>query len=265
MRRSAEHSLVDRLLTGFDEALRTCVPGASHGERESPGEAQPDVELGEADSRHVAGLMRINHTGEVCAQALYRGQAATARIGEVRETMEEAAAEEIDHLVWCEQRLAALGSRPSFSNPLWYGMSFGLGALAGIAGDRWSLGFVAETEKQVCEHLEDHLRKLPDNDRKSRAVLEQMLIEEEKHGATAKAAGGAELPKPIQSAMTAMGRHNEASQLPDLIFTALPAHPKTLGPVIPRDCDYCRARLRPRQQGRSTKRRDQQARSHDRG
>lgn len=204
MSRPTGHSLVDRLLIGFDEALRTCVPGSSHAERESPGKARPDSELDESQARHVAGLMRINHTGEVCAQALYRGQAATARLGEVRESMEEAAAEEIDHLVWCEQRLDALGSRPSLFNPLWYGMSFGLGAVAGIAGDRWSLGFVAETENQVCEHLEDHLQKLPEDDHKSRAILEQMLIDEEKHGTTAKQAGGADLPEPVRAAMTAM-------------------------------------------------------------
>ena len=204
MSRTTNHSLVDRLLIGFDEALRTCMPGASHAERESPGQARTEGELSDAEARHVAGLMRINHTGEVCAQALYRGQAATARLGEVREAMEEAAAEEIDHLVWCEQRLDALGSRASLLNPLWYGMSFGLGAVAGLTGDRWSLGFVAETEKQVCEHLEDHLRKLPEDDGKSRAILEQMLIDEEKHGTTAKQAGGADLPAPVRSAMTAI-------------------------------------------------------------
>ena len=204
MSRTSNHTLVDRLLIGFDEALRTCVPGSSQAGRESPGQAQPETELDESRARDVAGLMRINHTGEVCAQALYRGQAATARLGEVREAMEEAAAEEIDHLVWCEQRLDALGSRASLFNPLWYGMSFGLGAVAGLAGDRWSLGFVAETEKQVCEHLEDHLRKLPEDDGKSRAILEQMLIDEEKHGTTAKQAGGADLPAPVRSAMTAI-------------------------------------------------------------
>jgi len=198
------HSFVDRLLTGLDEALRTCVPGASQAQREAPGRERPDAELDDAQARHVAGLMRINHTGEVCAQALYRGQAATARLGEVRAAMEEAAAEEVDHLVWCEQRLEALGSRPSALNPLWYGMSFGLGALAGVAGDRWSLGFVAETERQVCEHLEDHLRKLPEDDQRSRAILEQMLIDEGKHGAAAKQAGGADLPNPVRSAMGAM-------------------------------------------------------------
>ena len=204
MSRPAEHSLVDRLLIGIDEALRSCAPGASRAERETPGQARPEAELTDAEARRVAGLMRINHTGEVCAQALYRGQAAAARLGEVRAAMNEAAAEEIDHLVWCEQRLAELGSRPSLLNPLWYGMSFGLGAVAGMAGDRWSLGFVAETERQVCEHLEDHLRELPADDGKSRAILEQMLIDEEKHGAAARQAGGADLPRPVRSAMTAM-------------------------------------------------------------
>ena len=208
MSRPSRYSLLDRLLIGFDEALRTCAPGSSQAERQSPAQAQaqahPEATLDDAASQHVAGLMRINHTGEVCAQALYRGQAATARLGETRQAMEEAAEEEIDHLVWCEERLDALGSRPSLFNPLWYGMSFGLGAVAGIAGDRWSLGFVAETEQQVCDHLEDHLRKLPENDHRSRAILEQMLIDERKHGATAKAAGGADLPHAVQSAMTTM-------------------------------------------------------------
>ena len=119
--------------------------------------------------------MRINHTGEVCAQALYAGQASTAKLGQVRESMEEAAAEERDHLAWCETRLSELQSRPSLLNPLWYAMSFGMGAAAGLAGDKWSLGFVAETEKQVCEHLESHLEKLPEGDHRSKAVLTQMI------------------------------------------------------------------------------------------
>jgi len=204
MSRTTRHSPLDRVLIGFDEALRTCMPGSSQAGRESPGRAHPDAALEAAESRHVAGLMRINHTGEVCAQALYRGQAATARLDGVREAMEEAATEEIDHLVWCEERLDSLGARPSLLNPLWYGMSFGLGAIAGIAGDRWSLGFVAETEKQVCDHLEDHLRQIPETDQGSRAILKQMLIDEREHGATAKAAGGADLPKPVRAAMTTM-------------------------------------------------------------
>jgi ubiquinone biosynthesis monooxygenase Coq7 len=148
--------------------------------------------------------MRINHTGEVCAQALYQGQALTAKLPEVRDSMTEAASEEIDHLGWCEERLDELESRPSLLNPLWYGMSFGLGAVAGLAGDKWSLGFVAETEKQVCTHLQDHLQKLPEQDEKSQAILTQMLEDEGKHAVNAEAAGAAELPTPIRSAMALM-------------------------------------------------------------
>ena len=150
--------------------------------------------------------MRINHTGEVCAQALYQGQALTARLADVRESMEHAASEEVDHLAWCEQRLTELNSRPSLLNPLWYSMSFGLGAVAGMAGDKWSLGFVAETENQVCEHLEEHLEKLPENDQRSKAILEQMIVDERKHGETAKAAGGADLPLPIRHIMAGLSQ-----------------------------------------------------------
>jgi ubiquinone biosynthesis monooxygenase Coq7 len=148
--------------------------------------------------------MRINHTGEVCAQALYQGQSLTAKLPEVRDSMTEAASEEIDHLGWCEERLNELESRPSLLNPLWYGMSFGLGAVAGLAGDKWSLGFVAETEKQVCTHLQDHLQKLPEQDERSQAILTQMLEDEGKHAVNAEAAGAAELPLPIKSAMALM-------------------------------------------------------------
>jgi ubiquinone biosynthesis monooxygenase Coq7 len=165
-----------------------------------------DVDLNDRDRKHVAGLMRINHTGEVCAQALYQGQAATARLDEVREAMETAAGEEVDHLAWCEERLQELDARPSIFNPLWYTMSYGLGALAGIAGDKWSLGFVAETENQVCEHLEDHLNKLPEEDEKSKAILEQMLVDEKQHETTARDAGGTDLPNPLKQAMTAMSQ-----------------------------------------------------------
>ena len=150
--------------------------------------------------------MRVNHTGEVCAQALYQGQAATARLVDVRESMAQAAEEEIDHLAWCEERLDQLHSHPSILNPLWYALSYGMGALAGIAGDKWSLGFVAETEDQVCEHLEDHLGKLPEQDKKSKAILEQMIIDEKQHGALARKAGGVELPLPVRQAMTAMSQ-----------------------------------------------------------
>jgi 3-demethoxyubiquinol 3-hydroxylase len=197
-------SFLDQCLIQFDQALRTCVPGSSQARRQSPATAQGESELSSPDRKHAAGLMRINHTGEVCAQALYAGQAATAQLGEVRQSMEAAAAEEVDHLAWCEERLQQLDSRPSIFNPLWYAMSYGMGAAAGLAGDKWSLGFVAETEQQVCEHLQDHLQRLPQADSKSRAILEQMISDEKHHGETAKAAGGAELPQPVRQAMSAM-------------------------------------------------------------
>ena len=206
MANSSNHTFIDRCLMQFDQALRTCVPGSSHAQRPSPAASLQETELEGSERRHAAGLMRINHTGEVCAQALYAGQAATARLDEVRDAMEHAAAEETDHLVWCEQRLDELDSRPSLLNPLWYALSYGVGALAGVAGDKWSLGFVAETENQVCEHLEDHLEKLPQEDQKSKAILEQMISDEKRHGENASAAGGAELPLPIRRGMTAMSQ-----------------------------------------------------------
>lgn len=201
-----QHSLIDRCLIQFDQALRTCVPGSSHASRVSPAQQVEEQELSLSDKKHIAGLMRINHTGEVCAQALYAGQAATARLNEVKASMEHAAQEEVDHLAWCDERLDQLDSRPSLLNPVWYGLSFGMGALAGLAGDKWSLGFVAETEQQVCEHLEGHLQKLPEQDKKSQAILKQMIQDEKTHGETAKAAGGAELPLPIKHAMTFMAK-----------------------------------------------------------
>ena len=203
---SENHNLVDKALIQFDLALRTLVPGSSHARRPSPAENLQEHDLSDSERKHIAGLMRINHTGEVCAQALYQGQATTAKLAEVRAAMEEAASEEVDHLAWCEQRLENLDSRPSLLNPLWYAMSYGIGAAAGIAGDKWSLGFVAETEQQVCEHLQDHLEQLPEADAKSRAVLSQMLIDEKQHGDSARQAGGAQLPAPIKSLMTVMSK-----------------------------------------------------------
>jgi ubiquinone biosynthesis monooxygenase Coq7 len=199
-------TFIDQCLLQFDQALRTCVPGASNADRETPARTVDEQDMSKAEKRHAAGLMRINHTGEVCAQALYAGQASTARLEEVREAMEHAAAEEVDHLAWCEQRLDELDSRPSILNPLWYGLSFGMGALAGLAGDKWSLGFVAETERQVCDHLEEHMNRLPEQDGKSKAVLAQMIIDERQHGETATAAGGAPLPAPFRHAMTTMSQ-----------------------------------------------------------
>ena len=199
-------STIDQLLIQFDQALRTCVPGTTEANRESPAANADEIELSNLEKQHAAGLMRINHTGEVCAQALYQGQATTALLGEVRKSMEQAAEEEVDHLAWCEQRLTELDSRPSVLNFLWYTLSFGLGAAAGLAGDKWSLGFVAETEHQVCEHLEDHLSKLPKQDNKSRAILEQMIADEKHHEETARQAGGLEPPIAIRQAMNAMSQ-----------------------------------------------------------
>lgn len=199
-------SLADTLITTFDLALKTLVPGSVTPARKNPADTVPETELEADESRHAAGLMRINHTGEVCAQALYQGQSLTARLPEVRISMDQAANEEIDHLAWCEQRLEELDSRPSLLNPLWYGMSFGLGALAGLAGDKWSLGFVAETEKQVGVHLDEHLQSLPEADERSREILKQMQIDEARHELTAREAGAAELPEPLRHMMGAMAR-----------------------------------------------------------
>ncbi len=197
----SKHNSLDQLIVQFDQALRTLIPGSSTARRVSPAVNVPEAELDASERKRAAGLMRINHTGEVCAQALYQGQALTAKLPDIRQAMEEAAQEEVDHLAWCEQRLQDLDSRASLLNPAWYAMSFGLGAAAGLAGDKWSLGFVAETEEQVCEHLKEHLERLPENDEKSKAVLQQMLVDEKVHGDTARQAGGAALPLPVKLGM----------------------------------------------------------------
>ena len=199
-------SPLDRLIDHADQILRTLGGEASQAQRQSPAEGEVEGELNTYERRHVAGLMRVNHSGEVCAQALYQGQALTARLPGVRKKMAQAAAEEVDHLVWCEQRLRQLDSHTSYLNPLWYGMSFALGAAAGIAGDRWSLGFVHATEERVCRHLQDHLEQLPEDDQRSRRILEQMLVDEKKHGDLALEAGGTEFPEPVKKAMTAVSR-----------------------------------------------------------
>jgi ubiquinone biosynthesis monooxygenase Coq7 len=195
------YTRLDRLIASVDEALRISTGEAPTPQRENPAGDIPPAMLDDEESRHVAGLMRINHTGEVCAQALYAGQAATARLDETRESMQQAADDEIDHLAWCEERLKELDSRPSILNPLWYAGSFTIGALAGIAGDRWSLGFVKETENQVEAHLQDHLERLPEGDGRSQAILDQMKTDEARHAEMAEEAGARDLPRPIQSAM----------------------------------------------------------------
>ncbi|CAD5108208.1 2-polyprenyl-3-methyl-6-methoxy-1,4-benzoquinone monooxygenase [Zestomonas carbonaria] len=200
------YSPADRLLLQADAALRTLLPFSGQPYRPSPAITRPDVEMNDDDARHVAGLMRINHTGEVCAQALYQGQALTAKLPQVRKAMEHAAEEEIDHLAWCEQRIRELGSRPSVLNPLFYGMSFGIGALAGLVSDKVSLGFVAATEQQVCKHLDDHLQQLPAEDQKSRAILEQMREDEQQHAESALDAGGLRFPAPVRFGMTLLSK-----------------------------------------------------------
>ncbi|MDG2141490.1 MAG: 2-polyprenyl-3-methyl-6-methoxy-1,4-benzoquinone monooxygenase [Gammaproteobacteria bacterium] len=196
----------DKLLVQLDRAVSTCVPGASQPRRNSPAQLQTENNLSASEKKLIAGLMRINHTGEVCAQALYAGQALTAKLGKVRASMQDAAQDETDHLAWCDERLAQIESRPSFFNPIWYGLSFGIGAAAGLAGDKWSLGFVAETEHQVCKHLEEHLEKLPTQDSKSRAILEQMIQDEKSHGEQAHDAGGVELPLFVKESMALMAK-----------------------------------------------------------
>ena len=195
-------SLVDKALLQFDRALHTLIPGSVQAERPSPARPLDENVLTPVERRHAAGLMRINHTGEVCAQALYQGQALTARRDSVRKAMEHAAVEEIDHLAWCEQRLHELDSRPSLLNPLFYGASLAIGAAAGAIGDRVSLGFIAATEDQVCKHIEKHLESLPMEEKKSRAILEQMLVDERHHGTAAIAAGGMRFPRWLKRAMT---------------------------------------------------------------
>ena len=203
MSRPRQISPADQLLSRLDNALRTLAPGAPRGERATPGPSANEAPAASADSQrqHLAGLMRINHTGEVCAQALYQGQASTASLPHVRQSMEQAAREEEDHLAWCEERLRELDSVPSRLNPLFYGLSFAIGAAAGLAGDRWSLGFVSETERQVVRHLESHLAQIPAEDERSRAILEQMRDDELKHAVVAEDAGGAPLPAPLRTLM----------------------------------------------------------------
>ena len=204
--RERKLSFIDKLITEADSVMRTVTSRGNSSARPSPSDGHSDAVLSETERKHAAGLMRVNHTGEVCAQALYQGQALTANLPEVREEMEHAAQEEIDHLVWCEERLRELDSQPSLLNPLWYASSFALGAVAGAISDRVSLGFVAATEERVCKHLRDHLQSLPENDRKSQLILQQMLEDEERHGENALAAGGEEFPARVKDAMTTVSR-----------------------------------------------------------
>jgi len=196
---------IDRLIIGFDRALRTlCGPAVSL--RPVPGENLPNPELSAAEKRHAAALMRVNHSGEVCAEALYQGQALTARDVAARTTLEHAAAEETEHLAWTAQRIDELGGRVSVLNPFFYAGSFAIGAISGLLGDKWNMGFLAETERQVEGHLDGHLEQLPVQDEKSRAIVAQMKEDEARHASTALAHGAAELPEPVKQAMRISSR-----------------------------------------------------------
>lgn len=191
---------MDRLITEFDRALRA-IAGVTNAARPSPAEQKPNAELTEDERVHAAALMRVNHVGEICAQALYQGQALTARDPSHKAALERAAREEEDHLSWSADRIRELGGRPSLLNPLWYAGSLAIGAIAGALGDRWNLAFLAETERQVEEHLTAHMDRLPAADTKSRAIVDRMREDEARHGAMAYEAGGAPLPFPVRGAM----------------------------------------------------------------
>lgn len=198
----------DRLLSGLQQVLQTLAPGQTEQapERPHPGEHVPEADLDAAERRLAAALMRVNHCGEVCAQALYQGQAAAADLEGVRQQMQDACDEESEHLAWCETRLRELDSRPSRLTPAFYAGSFLIGMLAGKAGDRWSLGFVAETERQVCKHLREHIDRLPHRDERSRTILEQMEEDEARHARNADKSGAAPLPLPVRLLMRATAK-----------------------------------------------------------
>ena len=191
---------IDTLIVEADKVLRTLF-ASQRSVRLHPDAGVAEAPLSEAERRHVAGLMRVNHSGEVCAQALYQGQALTSRDPAVRDALREAAHEEVEHLAWTEQRLRELGSHTSWMNPLWYAGSLTLGVVAGKLGDRWNLGFLAETEKQVTAHLESHLGRLPESDEKSAAIIRQMAIDETSHAHTAEALGAAQFPPFVKNLM----------------------------------------------------------------
>ncbi|MCW8936061.1 MAG: 2-polyprenyl-3-methyl-6-methoxy-1,4-benzoquinone monooxygenase [Gammaproteobacteria bacterium] len=197
---------IDQLIVQSDHALRTIFGKPVTTERANPSQDTAESKLNETERKLSSRLMRVNHSGEVSAQALYQGQALTARLDTVREGMQRAALEENDHLAWTEQRLTELSSQKSLLNPVWYGGSFAIGAIAGLLGDKWSLGFVAETEHQVIRHLDEHLEKLPENDARSEAVLKQMKTDEAHHATVALEGGGADLPWPVKKLMSAMSK-----------------------------------------------------------
>lgn len=198
-------SPLDRLIGQLDGALRT-VFASPQAARANPAASKNDNGVDAAGRELTGRLMRVNHCGEICAQALYQGQALTAKLPDVRQKMEQAAQEENDHLAWTEERIHELGTHTSYLNPLWYTGSFAIGATAGLIGDKWSLGFLAETERQVVEHLTGHLSRLPEQDHKSRAIVEQMRDDESKHATLAIESGAAELPAPVKQLMRLTSR-----------------------------------------------------------
>ena len=199
-------NLIDLVINEVDKGLKYSTQNYQKESRPYPANKIKQEPLNEFERNHSAGLMRVNHSGEVCAQALYRGQALTAKLGDTRTKMEQAASEELDHLSWCNKRLEELDNKPSILNPLWYGMSFSMGAVAGLIGDNWSLGFVHETEEQVVKHLDGHLDKLSKKDLKTKVVIEQMRIDEEQHSEEALKAGAEILPNEIRDLMSKVAK-----------------------------------------------------------
>lgn len=197
---------LDRILTGANNALRTIAAPAGHASRRNPSAGISESEMTPDQRRHAAGLMRVNHAGEVAAQGLYQGHAVVARDPAVEVQMQDAAREEFDHLAWCEQRLSELGESRSLLTPVWYTGALLIGVASGLLGDKWSLGFIAETEQQVCDHLDSHLDRLPEDDGRSRAIVGQMREEEAEHGDKAREAGAAELPEPVRRLMKLTAR-----------------------------------------------------------
>ena len=201
-----QYSKLDNIIMQIDAVLRDSSKSSEHSTREYPGDLYPHSELNEQEKRHVSGLMRINHAGEISAQALYKAQAMTAIDDELKDTMKQSAYEESSHLKWCERRLDELGGRTSYLSPIWYFGSFGIGVVAGCFGDKLNLGFIAETEYQVVKHLDSHLEQLPKNDERSRAILEQMRKDELHHAKTAETSGAKNLPKEVRFIMTLVSK-----------------------------------------------------------
>jgi ubiquinone biosynthesis monooxygenase Coq7 len=199
-------NFVDQIISEIDKGIKFSLDNYQKENRRYPASNIQEDDLNEFDRNNSANLMRVNHSGEVAAQGLYRGQALTARLEGTREKMDHAALEELDHLSWCNKRLEELNDKPSLLNPLWYGLSFGMGAIAGAAGDKWSLGFVHETEEQVVIHLEEHLEKLSNKDKKTIAILEQMRIDEVQHSEEALESGAEILPEGVKKIMSLIAK-----------------------------------------------------------